>query len=105
MARNSADEVPPGVTAMALSLLDTSGSVIALRSAASSLATIGAGVLAPTKKPLHSLVLTSGKPASAMLGTSGSSSDRLSPVTAIALTLPALIIGIAGGPSEIASRV
>src|SRR5262245_27621700 len=101
MARNSADDVPPGVIAIALSFPDTSGSVIALRRAASSLLTIGFGVLAPAKKPLHSLVLTSGKPDSAMLGTSGSSSERLSPVTAIAFTLPALIIGMAGGPSEI----
>ena len=39
-----------------------------------------------------------------MLGTLGSSGERSAPVTARARTLPALICGIAGGPSEIASR-
>src|SRR5688572_27638158 len=98
IAENSAEDVPPGVIAIALSFPATSGWVIALRSAASSLSTIGFGVLAPMKKPLHNLVLTSGNPDSAMLGTSGNSSERLSPVTAIAFTLPARIIGMAGGP-------
>ena len=48
---------------------------------------------------------TSGKPASSMLGTSGSSGERTWSVTASAFTLPALICGMAGGPSEIASSV
>src|SRR5256885_3095211 len=54
--------------------------------------------------PLHSLVFTSGKPASAMLGTSGNSGERSDPVNASARTLPSLICGIAGGPSEIENR-
>ena len=40
-----------------------------------------------------------------MLGTSGSSGERTWSVTASAFTLPALICGMAGGPSEIASSV
>src|SRR5262245_52026638 len=102
--RKSADEVPPGVTAISRSLSDTPGSVIALRKAASSLAAIAGGVFAGVKKPDHSLVLTSAKPASAMLGTFGSCGERSEPVTASARTLPELICGIAGGPSEIDSR-
>ena len=39
-----------------------------------------------------------------MLGTSGSSGERSDPVTASARTLPSLICGIAGGPSEIENR-
>src|SRR5215470_4936698 len=104
MARNSSEGPPPGLTAMALSFADTSGSLMARWSAASSFLAIAGGVAAAAKKPLHSLVLTSGKPASAMLGTSGSSAERSAPVTAIPRTLPLLIIGTDGGPSAITNR-
>src|SRR3954468_15968390 len=104
MARNSSDDVPPGLTAMVLSLALTSGSRIACRSAVSSFLAIAGGVFALVKKPLHSLVLTSGKPDSAMLGTSGNSAERSAPVTASARTLPPFTIGTAGGPSAIANR-
>ena len=40
-----------------------------------------------------------------MLGTSGTSLERSDPVTASAFTLPPLICGMAGGPSEIANNV
>ena len=49
IARNSAPGWPPGVTAMALSFALTSGSWIALRRPASSLATIAGGVLIGAK--------------------------------------------------------
>src|SRR6185369_7789207 len=74
--RNSSDVPPPGLTAMPRSLPATSGSRIARENADCSLLTIAGGVDAGANMPLHSLVLTSGKPAPAMLGTSGNSGER-----------------------------
>src|ERR1041385_4416481 len=65
----------------------------------------GGGAPAGTKKPLHRCVLTSGKPVSVMLGTSGNSGERAEPVTASARVLPPCTNGIAGGPSEIVNVV
>ena len=59
--------------------------------------TIGAGVAACTKRPLHNPVFTSARPASAMLGTSGNSAERTAPVTASAFTCPPFTSGTVGG--------
>ena len=63
---------------------------------------IGFGVPAGTKKPLHNPTTTSGTPASAMVGTSGSSRVRFAPVTASARSLPACTCAVVGGGSMIA---
>src|SRR5579863_7233543 len=103
--RNSSEEAtPPGFTAMALSLSDTAGVAIACRRLASSLLAIAGGVAAGVNTPLHRCTLTSGYPASAMLGTLGNCGERSAPVTASAWTLPASTIGTVGGPSAIAIR-
>src|SRR5262249_14966876 len=81
---NSSPVGPPGFTAICLSPSCTPGSASALPSSIVSLFTIGAGVPAGRKKPLQRCVSTSGNPASAILGTSGSSGERSEPVTASA---------------------
>src|SRR6516164_4700352 len=105
MRRKSSGEPSPGATARFLRFAETSGSRIDWLSAFSSLAVITGGVAIGAKMPLQPCISTLGKPASAMLGTSGSSAKRSAPVTASALTLPALTWGTVGGGSAIAAMV
>ena len=71
--------------------LTTAGSVTCALISALSRATISCGNLAGPTTPAHDITENPGKPASAMVGTSGRSAKRVLPVTAIARSLPALM--------------
>ena len=102
---NSSPVGPPGFTAILASDSRTPASANALPISVVSLATIASAVPAGTKKPLHNCEFTSGNPASAMLGTSGSSGERSDPVTAKARILPLVTSGIDSSPNtEATSR-
>ena len=75
----------------------TSGALNALRASAFSQSMAARGVPAGASRPNHGPPYTSGTPASAMVGTSGSTSTRFSAATASARTLPSAICAIAKG--------
>src|ERR1700719_737889 len=88
---------------MAASLSLTSGAPRLLTIMSCSLAVMSFGVPAGTTTAVQVAPSTSGKPASAMVGTSGKVGDRVLPVTASARRSPFLISGTAGAvaPNEI----
>src|SRR5260370_21983212 len=67
------------------------GSLSAVCNAADSLSTTGFGVPFGAYTPCHPATPKPGKPASLLVGTSGSDVTRFGAVTAHALTLPALL--------------
>src|SRR5262245_2915880 len=72
----------------------TSGLFAASATVALNLVTIPDGVVAGAIRPNQPIALCFGLPASAMVGTWGSEGDRVSPLTASALTDPASMNGI-----------
>src|SRR5262245_49301531 len=86
--RVSSVSPPPTSTCSSRRRARTSGSCSAALIAALSLATIGAGVLGGALIAFQVSDTTSGKPASAMVGTSGRTSRRLSVATASTASLP-----------------
>jgi hypothetical protein len=96
---NSSDVLPTVGVAMARNFSFTSAICITLRISVSSFLTMAAGVPARTKMPLHSCTSTPVTPLSAIVGTSGRSSSRLSAVTASARTTPPFTCGVVGGGS------
>jgi len=70
-ARNSALVLPPGVTPWAVNFSTTSGNIKMRLSSALRRSTISFGVPAVVNTPTHCIARTSGKPASAVVATSG----------------------------------
>jgi hypothetical protein len=83
---------PPSFTMRSL----TSGTCRALMISRFRRSTMSRGVFAGSKAPNQKLYALSGKPASTVVGTSGSSSARRDELTAIATSFPSRIKGIAG---------
>src|SRR3546814_3457734 len=80
--------LPTGVDPSLFNLSETSGVCITSWTTELSFSTIPGGVPAGTSRPFHAVIWTFGKPASAMVGTSGRLSTRSDVVTARAFRLP-----------------
>src|SRR5438132_13449615 len=72
----------------------TSGLFAASATVALNLVTMPSGVVAGAIRPNQPIALYFGSPASAMVRTCGSEGDRVSPLTASALTHPASMNGL-----------
>src|SRR5262249_14282750 len=85
--------------------LRTSGRLKARTSSAWNLSMTGLGVPAGANTPHHASAENPGSPCSASAGTSGSARERVSPVTAIARSLPPVTWGVITATEPIARSI
>ena len=87
--RNRLDDLPMAVAGNAGNAGDAAR--MTARTSAAIFSTRSGGVPAGASKPIHEIALKPGSALSARVGTSGRAATRLSPVTASARSLPALM--------------
>src|SRR5215470_14276021 len=99
-ASNSAGELGEGSEPSVARRVMTSGSLSAARTSALTLSMISLGVPLGAIRPNHEEYLKLGTPASAMVGTSGTSLERVGEEIASMRTLPASACEVASGTGE-----